>query len=75
MAIAMASGEAAAAAFLAGRDARTFQREFAHRAARPVGTAKLVWRIAETGPGARALGWATRAVPSLARAAMALTRI
>lgn len=75
MAIAMASGEAAAQAWLAGADAQTYQRSFAARAERPVRIAKLVWSIAEMEPGAKILGWSMRAVPSLARAAMALTRI
>lgn len=75
MAIAMASGEAAARAWLAGDDAPTFQRGFAARAARPVRTARAIWEIAETGAGARLLGAIARGLPGLARAAMALTRI
>jgi len=75
MAIAMAGGAMAAQAFLAGRDARGFQAEFAARAQRPVRIASLIWRIAEKGPGARLLTGVTESMPWLARAAMALTRI
>ncbi|MCT2558408.1 FAD-dependent monooxygenase [Tsuneonella sp. YG55] len=75
MGIAMDSGNAAARAWLAGRSAPWFQADFAVRAERPVRVAQLIWRIAEAEAGARLLTAATRAVPSLARAAMALTRI
>lgn len=75
MAIAMESGISAAYSFLAGQDAAAFQQEFAARAARPVGTAKLIWRVAEIAPGARLLTGITNSLPGLARAAMALTRI
>ncbi|MGX7952121.1 NAD(P)/FAD-dependent oxidoreductase [Tsuneonella sp. HG249] len=74
MAIAMASGEAAAKAWLAGEDSATFQTAFAARAERPVRIAGLIWRIAEKDPGARLLASVTRGAPWLARAAMALTR-
>lgn len=75
MAIALASGEAAAKALLGGQDAPAFQAEFAARATRPVRIAGLIWRIAEMDPGARLLVRTTRGFPWLARAAMALTRI
>ncbi|ANY20252.1 hypothetical protein A6F68_01741 [Tsuneonella dongtanensis] len=75
MAIAMESGAAAAQAWLAGHDAARFQREFALRAARPIRVARLIWHIAEIEPGARLLAGVSGAMPSLARAAMALTRI
>ena len=75
MAIALASGEMAARAWLAGADAGSFQAAFAARAERPLRIAGLIWRIAEKEPGARLLAGATRGVPWLARAAMALTRI
>ncbi len=75
MAIAMTSGQAAARAWLAGRSAQVFQREFAQRAARPVRIAQLVWHAAESGVGARALTGLASIAPPLARAAMALTRI
>lgn len=75
MAIAMASGEAAARSWLAGDDPATFQARFAERAARSVRIAGRIWQIAEREPGAHLLAAVTRGIPSLARAAMALTRI
>ncbi len=75
MAIAMASGDAAARAWLAGKDAPLFQRDFARQAARPVRIAEAIWHIAENGRGAQVLTALTRSAPTLARAAMALTRI
>jgi flavin-dependent dehydrogenase len=75
MAIAMASGQAAARAWLAGVGAPDYQRAFARRAARPVKTAELVWRTAETEFGAGLLTRLAAAAPALARVAMALTRI
>lgn len=75
MAIAMASGVAAAEAWLAGESAPGFQSRFAAQAERPVRIASLIWRLAESAPGARLLTSVTRGLPSLARAAMALTRI
>jgi len=75
MAIAMASGEMAARAWLKGEDATAFQCRFAARALRPVRTAQLVWALAERASGARLLTALTAAAPVLARAAMALTRI
>jgi flavin-dependent dehydrogenase len=75
MAIAMASGEAAARAFLAGESAVRFQQSFARRARRPVRAAELVWRVAEHRAGGQAITALAARLPSLARAAMALTRI
>ena len=75
MAIAVASGEAAAKAWLAGKDAVRFQREFAAKARRPVGMAKLVWTTGETDRGAAMLTGLTRVFPPLAGLAMRLTRI
>ena len=75
MAIALASGEMAARAWLAGADAESFQAAFAARAERPLRIAGLIWRIAETDPGARLLAGVAGGAPWLARAAMALTRI
>ena len=75
MGIAMESGAAAARAFLTGQDATEFQRDFAQRVARPVRIAKLIWRTAEMAAGARFLTGVSNALPSLARAAMTLTRI
>ena len=75
MAIAMASGAAAAEAWLSGESAGTFQRRFAQRAGRPVHTAELIWKIAEYPIGARLLARLTRRAPALARLAMDLTRL
>lgn len=75
MAIALASGEMAARAWLAGEGAETFQARFAMRAARPLRIAGLIWRVAEKEPGARLLRRLTESAPWLARAAMGLTRI
>lgn len=75
MAIAMASGAAAAEAWLAGTDAQQFQRTFATRARRPVRTAELIWKIAEYPLGARLAIRLTRGAPGLARLAMDLTRV
>lgn len=75
MAIAMTSGEAAARAWLKGESAPQYQRAFARRARRPVRTAELVWRVAESNVGARVLTAMASGAPALARAAMALTRI
>jgi flavin-dependent dehydrogenase len=75
MAIALASGEAAARAWLKGDSAPSYQRAFARRAARPVRAASVVWGLAEQRRGARMLTALTRHFPALARSAMALTRI
>jgi flavin-dependent dehydrogenase len=75
IAIAMESGALAAQAFLGGRKASDFQREFAGAAARPVRIAKVIWQVAETSTGARLLAGVARNVPALARAVMAMTRI
>lgn len=75
MAIALASGAAAAEAWLAGETAQTYQRRFAARARRPVAAAGMVWRLAEQPVGARALVGLTRNAPWLARVAMKLTRV
>ena len=75
MAIAMASGSAAARAWLSQEGAPSFQRAFAACAERPVRMSKLIWRMSESKLGATLLTGATRALPTLARAAMALTRI
>ena len=75
MAIALASGEAAARAWLAGESASAFQQSFARGAWRPVRTAEVIWHAAESGLGARALTVLAARTPWLARAAMGLTRI
>ena len=75
MGIAVASGIAAAASWLRGEDAGTFQRAFARRTLRPVGIATLLWQASEN-PRFAALG--TRSIgvmPSLAAVAARLTRI
>lgn len=74
MAIALASGAAAAEAWLGGETAQAYQRRFASRARRPLAAAGMVWRIAEGPMGARALVGLTRTAPWLARLAMNLTR-
>ncbi len=75
MAIAMASGEGAAKAWLAGESAATFQRKFAARARRPVGIAEGIWKMAERPLGSRILANLTSRAPVLARLAMDLTRV
>ncbi|GGD96365.1 geranylgeranyl reductase [Tsuneonella deserti] len=75
MAIAMASGEAAARAWLSGMNAPRFQQAFARRAGRPVRTAGIIWNLAESDRGGRLLTRLAAGAPWLARAAMALTRI
>ena len=75
MAIAMASGEAAAKGWLGGQSAESYQTKLATRARRPVHTAELVWKIAEYPLGARLIAGLTRCAPSLARLAMDLTRL
>lgn len=77
MAIAVASGLAAAGAYLAQGPgaAPAYQRAFARRATRPVRTAELIWHIAERGWGARTLIAAASCAPWLSQAAMQLSRI
>jgi flavin-dependent dehydrogenase len=75
MAIAMASGAAAAEAWLAGTGAERFQRGFARRALRPVRTAQAIWHVAESRRGPGALTRMAAAMPALARWAMDLTRL
>lgn len=75
MAIALASGAAAAAAWLGGGTAQTYQGVFASGVRRPVAAAGLVWRLAEHSLGARTLLGLTRGAPWLARFAMNLTRV
>jgi flavin-dependent dehydrogenase len=74
IAIALASGAAAAHACLAGDSAQTFQRGFAHRAARPIEVAELLRHMAAR-PLRRKLMMGLAGVPGLARAAARLTRI
>jgi flavin-dependent dehydrogenase len=74
IAIALASGVAAAAACLAGQAPDAFQRRFARRASRPVAVAEGLRRMAAQ-PAPRRLMMRLAGVPGLARAAARLTRI
>lgn len=75
IAIALESGVAAAQAIATGKSAADFQRDWAHRARRPIGLAEMLRRSAENGVSRDAmmglLGW----FPSLAPLAARLTRI
>ncbi len=75
--LALASGMTAAQHWLKGGadSAPVYQRAFARSAWRPVTAAKLLWHWAESPRRAPFLIKATRAVPSLAQLAAALTRI
>jgi flavin-dependent dehydrogenase len=72
IAIALASGTAAAAAIARGRDPAAAQRHFARRAAVPVRAARALWQLAERPAGAALL---LRLTPWLAGAAARLSRI
>ncbi len=75
--IAIASGIAAAAAWLAGGPdaAASYQRSFAKRARRPVATAKWLWERGETPWSAAYAVQAVALAPSLARFFARATRI
>jgi menaquinone-9 beta-reductase len=77
MGIAVASGVAAAAAFLNGGPAAAlqFQRDFATRTRRPVAVAGFLWRQAERPLAARLVLPILDAFPALAGFAARLTRI
>ncbi len=75
MAIALASGAAAAQSYLQGQGASQYQRGFARRAAPPVRIAKLLWHMAESPAGAHAMTLASRIVPPVAGWAMRRSRI
>lgn len=75
MGIALASGRAAAEAFLAGRPAPEYQQAFARRARRPVAVAGLVWKLAERPTAGKVLAKLGGAAPRLATLAMRLSRI
>jgi flavin-dependent dehydrogenase len=77
MSIAVASGLAAAQAYLAGgaNAAPAYQRSFARRAWRPVRTAQLVWHLAERQWGAAALLSLAQIAPPLTQTVMNLSRI
>jgi flavin-dependent dehydrogenase len=74
IAIALASGAAAANACLAGESAEAFQRRFARRSARPVGIAEMLRSLAAR-RGRRSLMMGLAGVPGVAKAAARLTRI
>ena len=77
IAVALASGELAARAFLeGGRDAASsYQREFARRARRPVALAEILRHAAERNVTRRAMIGLLRLVPGAAGLAARLTRI
>ena len=74
IAIALASGAAAAHACLSGEGATSYQRAFARRAKRPVAIAEMLRHMAES-PLRRRLMLGLAGVPGLAHAAARLTRI
>ncbi|MBV9883462.1 MAG: FAD-dependent monooxygenase [Sphingomonadaceae bacterium] len=74
IAIALASGAAAAHCCLAGEGAEAYQRNFARRAARPIAIAEALRRFAARGKRRR-LMMGLAGVPGLAKAAARLTRI
>ena len=74
IAIALASGVAAARACLGGEDAGRFQASFARRAARPVAIAEALRNLAAR-PLRRKLMMGLAGIPGLARAAARFTRI
>jgi len=74
IAVALASGAAAAHACLHGDGAQAYQRAFAARARRPVGLAEALRQMAEN-PLRRRLMMGLAGVPGLAKAAARLTRI
>jgi flavin-dependent dehydrogenase len=74
IAVALASGMAAAHACLHGDGAQAYQRDFAKRAKRPIGIAETLRHMAEA-PLRRRLMLGLAGVPGLAKAAARLTRI
>ena len=74
IAVALASGAAAARACLNGDGAEAYQRAFARRARRPLAIAESLRHMAEA-PLRRQLMLGLAGVPGLARAAARLTRI
>jgi menaquinone-9 beta-reductase len=74
IAVALASGGAAAHACLHGDGAQAYQRDFARRARRPVALAETLRHMAEA-PLRRRLMLGLAGVPGLARTAARLTRI
>jgi flavin-dependent dehydrogenase len=74
IAVALASGAAAAHACLRGDGAEAFQRDFARRARRPVALAEMLRHMAEA-PVRRRLMMGLAGVPGLAKLAARMTRI
>jgi flavin-dependent dehydrogenase len=74
IAVALASGVAAAHACLAGETAEAYQTRFAQRARRPLAIAEALRGLASK-PGRRRLMMGLARVPGLAKAAARLTRI
>ncbi len=75
MAIAVASGVAAADAIVRGEPSADFQPRFARRLRRPLSLAAALWHAAEHPTGARALIAAVGVAPGLAALAARLTRL
>ncbi len=75
IAIAIASGIAAAGAIARGEPAEHFQPALARRLRLPIAVAGSLWRLAERPTGARALIAATRVLPGLAGFAGRITRV
>jgi flavin-dependent dehydrogenase len=75
IAIALASGMAAADAIRRAQPAGRFQAALAHRTARPIQIAAALWHVAERPAGARALIATTQIMPALAGLAARLTRL
>ena len=75
IAIALASGSAAADAIGRGNAAAICQARIAARLRRPIGVASAVWHAAEHRAGAQALVTATRLAPGLAALVARLTRV
>ena len=75
IAIALASARAAAECYLRGEGAGVYQQQFAQQAARPVHTAKCLWRMAERPFGAALLVMASRYSQGLVAMAMQMSRI
>jgi flavin-dependent dehydrogenase len=74
IAIALASGVAAARACLAGKSAPAYQRDFARRSAQPIRVAEALRHLAAR-PLRRRLMMGLAGLPGLAKAAARLTRI
>lgn len=73
--IALASGESAAQAWLAGASPKDWQLRFAHRTARPVGLATSLWHMGESRLGGPMLAQILCLFPALATWVAEATRI